>query len=106
MIRDIRGIGTASTPATKTGAILTRFADNYGRAVAFAFPDGLTTRRAERRPGVFGPVQWSEDPLHQLGDHLLRGRPRQRHTVPPANRTDRVTRAKQWTCHGFERMHC
>jgi endonuclease YncB( thermonuclease family) len=38
--RNAVGIVTAATPPTRPGAILTRFADKYGRAVAFAIPDG------------------------------------------------------------------
>ena len=38
--RNAGGIVTAATPPARPGAILTRFADKYGRAVAFAFPDG------------------------------------------------------------------
>ena len=38
--RNAGGIVTAATPPTRPGSILTRFADKYGRAVAFAFPDG------------------------------------------------------------------
>ncbi len=36
--RDARGYVTSSTPLTRTGYILTRFADKYGRAVAMAYP--------------------------------------------------------------------
>jgi endonuclease YncB( thermonuclease family) len=50
--RDDRGTVTASTPAKVSGHIMTRFADKYGRAVAFAFagqrsgrsPDGGAVR--------------------------------------------------------------
>jgi len=38
--RNAGGIVTDATPPARPGAILTRFADKYGRAVAFAFPDG------------------------------------------------------------------
>ena len=38
--RNEHGIVTAATPPTRPGAILTKFADKYGRAVAMAFPDG------------------------------------------------------------------
>lgn len=40
VVRDAGGIVTAANPAARPGAILTRFADKYGRAVAFAFADG------------------------------------------------------------------
>ncbi|SDX08975.1 hypothetical protein SAMN05421504_102275 [Amycolatopsis xylanica] len=38
VVRNERGIVTSSTPDQVSGHILTKFADKYGRAVAFAFP--------------------------------------------------------------------
>jgi hypothetical protein len=37
--RDEREIVTAASPETRPGAILTRFADKYGRAVAVVFSE-------------------------------------------------------------------
>jgi endonuclease YncB( thermonuclease family) len=45
--RDEDGTVTASTPAKVAGHILTRFADKYGRAVAFAFPGQRPGRAAD-----------------------------------------------------------
>jgi endonuclease YncB( thermonuclease family) len=47
--RNDRNIVTSSTPAETPGYILTRFADKYGRAVAFAYP-------GQRRGGTSKPV--------------------------------------------------
>ncbi|MFL6162320.1 MAG: thermonuclease family protein [Jatrophihabitantaceae bacterium] len=47
--RDARNIVTSSTPAETPGYILTRFADKYGRAVAFAYA-------GQRRGGTSKPV--------------------------------------------------
>ncbi|WP_414941535.1 nuclease [Amycolatopsis sp. cmx-11-51] len=45
--RDERGRVTSSTPIKVSGHILTRFADKYGRAVAFAFPGQRPGRSAD-----------------------------------------------------------
>lgn len=45
--RDERGTVTSSTPIKVPGHILTRFADKYGRAVAFAFPGQRPGRSAD-----------------------------------------------------------
>ncbi|MGK4592305.1 nuclease [Amycolatopsis sp. w19] len=45
--RDERGRVTSSTPIKVAGHILTRFADKYGRAVAFAFPGQRPGRSAD-----------------------------------------------------------
>lgn len=37
MVRDDRRYVTSSTPASRPGYILTRFADKYGRAMAMAY---------------------------------------------------------------------
>lgn len=44
VVRDARGYVTSSTPLTRPGYILTRFADKYGRAVAVAFAGGRRGR--------------------------------------------------------------
>ncbi|SES75302.1 thermonuclease family protein [Geodermatophilus poikilotrophus] len=40
VVRDEQETVTAATPSARPGAILTRFADKYGRAVAMVFADG------------------------------------------------------------------
>ena len=45
--RDERGRVTSATPIKVAGHILTRFADKYGRAVAFAFPGQRPGRSAD-----------------------------------------------------------
>ncbi|GAB2996875.1 nuclease [Amycolatopsis acidiphila] len=45
--RDEDGTVTAATPEQVPGHILTRFADKYGRAVAFAFPGQRSGRTAD-----------------------------------------------------------
>ncbi len=45
--RDDRGRVTSATPIKVPGHILTRFADKYGRAVAFAFPGQRPGRSAD-----------------------------------------------------------
>jgi endonuclease YncB( thermonuclease family) len=47
--RNARGVVTTAEPASRPGYILTRFADKYGRAVAFAFA-------GEREGGTGAPV--------------------------------------------------
>jgi endonuclease YncB( thermonuclease family) len=62
--RDAHGIVTAAEPATRPGYILTRFADKYGRAVAFAFAGG-------REGGTDAPVFLEVDELRRSLNHRL-----------------------------------
>ena len=60
VVRDARGYVTSSTPLTRPGYILTRFADKYGRAVAMAYPGG----RRGRLPDT-GSVHLEVGELHR-----------------------------------------
>jgi endonuclease YncB( thermonuclease family) len=48
--RDEREIVTAANPQVRPGAILTRFADKYGRAVAVVFPEDQQPQGADASP--------------------------------------------------------
>ncbi|MEO6701877.1 MAG: thermonuclease family protein [Jatrophihabitantaceae bacterium] len=62
--RDDRGIVTAATPKQRSGYILTRFADKYGRAVAFAYAGA-------RKGGYAKPVHVGVSELRQSVNYQL-----------------------------------
>ncbi|MER7083253.1 Endonuclease YncB, thermonuclease family [Saccharopolyspora kobensis] len=64
--RDDDGRVTASTPEEVSGHILTRFADTYGRAVAFAFPGQRPGRSTDG-----ADVRLDPDGLPNSANHAL-----------------------------------
>jgi len=62
--RNDRNIVTSSTPAETPGYILTKFADKYGRAVAFAYPGA-------RRGGTSKPVYVNVAELKRSANYQL-----------------------------------
>ncbi|MFB7717335.1 thermonuclease family protein [Nocardia sp. NPDC056100] len=57
---------TAATPATIDGYILTKFADKYGRAVAFAFPGEPDTGAHDGGAHFVDPDELTRSANHQL----------------------------------------
>lgn len=62
--RNDRNIVTSATPAQTPGYILTRFADKYGRAIAFAYP-------GRRRGGTSKPVYLAVPELRRSVNYQL-----------------------------------
>jgi endonuclease YncB( thermonuclease family) len=66
VVRDTGGIVTAASPDARPGAILTRFADQYGRAVAFVFPDGRQPDGQDGGQVFLDPAGLTESVNHRL----------------------------------------
>jgi hypothetical protein len=66
VVRDQRETVTAATPTARPGAILTRFADRYGRAVAMVFADGQQPTGNDGTPVFLNTVELRTSVNYQL----------------------------------------